>query len=296
MSKRGSSDRIDTGGKKQRKTITLEEKFDAIRRYECNECMVDIVNAMGIPKSTLRTVRKQADKTKQSCKSAMRMTATKITQIRALIMEKLERMLARWIEHEHQCAIPLSTMIIQAKAKSLFDNLNAIEFDPKVPSFDGSAGWFERFKGCHGFHNLKLTGEAAAADLVAAEKFPALIKATGEEHGCLPQQVFSLDETRLFWKRMLSRMFVSVQEKVAPGFKASKDRCMLLLVGNASGDYKIKPLMVYQSENPRVLKGYSKESLPVVWRSNKKAWITTSLFEFYFTSELHHELQAYCAL
>jgi hypothetical protein len=32
-------------------------------------------------------------------------------------MEKLERMLARWIEHQHQRAIPLSTMIIQAKAK-----------------------------------------------------------------------------------------------------------------------------------------------------------------------------------
>jgi hypothetical protein len=35
-------------------------------------------------------------------------------------------------------------MIIQAKVVSLFDNLNAIEPDPKVPSFAGSAGWFER--------------------------------------------------------------------------------------------------------------------------------------------------------
>jgi hypothetical protein len=67
----------------------------------------------------------------------------------------------------------------------LFDNLNAIEPDPKVPSFAGSAGWSERFKGCHGFHNLKLTGEAAAADLVA-EKFPVFLQATIEEHGYLP--------------------------------------------------------------------------------------------------------------
>jgi hypothetical protein len=34
-------------------------------------------------------------------------------------MEKLERMLAQWIEHQHQCAIPLSTKIIQPKAKIL---------------------------------------------------------------------------------------------------------------------------------------------------------------------------------
>jgi hypothetical protein len=52
--------------------------------------------------------------------------------------------------------------------------------------------------------------------------------------------------------------------------------------------------MAYHSENPRSLKGYSKEGLPVVWRSNKKAWKTASLFESYFASELHHEWKAYC--
>jgi hypothetical protein len=119
MSKRGSSDRNDTGGKKQTKTITLEEKLDVIRRYERNESTVDIVNATGISESTSRTTRKQADKIKDSCKSATRMTSSKIIQIRAQIMEKLERMLAQWIKHQHQHVIPLSTMIIQAKAKSL---------------------------------------------------------------------------------------------------------------------------------------------------------------------------------
>lgn len=61
----------------------------------------------------------------ESYKSARIMTASKITQIRAWIMEKLER-----IEYHHQSAIPLSTIIIQAKAKNLFENLNATEPDP----------------------------------------------------------------------------------------------------------------------------------------------------------------------
>jgi hypothetical protein len=119
------------------------------------------------------------------------MTTSKITQIRAPIVEKLERMLAQWIEHQNKRAIPLSTSITQAKARSLFDELNAVELDPKVSSFVASAGWFERFKGRHGFHNLKLTGEAAAGD-VAAEKFPAQFQAVTEEHGYMPQQVFNL--------------------------------------------------------------------------------------------------------
>jgi hypothetical protein len=51
---------------------------------------------------------------KESCKRATRMSTTKLTPI----MEKLERMLVQWIEHENQHAILLSTLIIQAKAES----------------------------------------------------------------------------------------------------------------------------------------------------------------------------------
>jgi hypothetical protein len=81
--------------------------------------------------------------------------------------------------------LSLPTVIVQSKAKSVFDNLNAVEPDLKVPSFVGSTGWFECFKQHHGFHNLKLTGKVAAADIVAAEKFPALLKVKVEEHGYL---------------------------------------------------------------------------------------------------------------
>jgi hypothetical protein len=42
---------------------------------------------MGIPKSTLRTTWKQAEKIKKSCRSATRMRAGKVTQIRMPIME-----------------------------------------------------------------------------------------------------------------------------------------------------------------------------------------------------------------
>jgi hypothetical protein len=99
-----------------------------------------------------------------------------------LIMKKLERTPAQLTEHQYQHAIPLSTMIIQAKVKSLFENRNAIEPGLKVQSFAASAGWFKHFKGQHGFHNFKLSGKAAAGDFVADEKFPALLQLTTEWH------------------------------------------------------------------------------------------------------------------
>jgi hypothetical protein len=48
-----------------------------------------------VPEITLRTMWKQADNIHESCKSEMQRTASKTTQIRVIIMEKLKKMLAQ---------------------------------------------------------------------------------------------------------------------------------------------------------------------------------------------------------
>ena len=55
------------------------------------------------------------------------------------------------------------------------------------------------------------------------------------------------------------------------GYKAPKDRLTLLYGGNAFSNMKLKPLLVYHSENPRVLENTAEGSLPVVWKSAPKA-------------------------
>ena len=51
-----------------------------------------------------------------------------------------------------------------------------------------------------------------------------------------------------------------------PGFKASKDKG-----ANAVGYSKLKPLLIYHSENPRALKNFTKFALPVPCKWNNKA-------------------------
>ncbi|XP_042215868.1 tigger transposable element-derived protein 1-like [Homarus americanus] len=58
---------------------------------------------------------------------------------------------------------------------------------------------------------------------------------------------------------------------------------------------KLKPLLVYHSENPRALKGYAKSSLPVIWHSNKKAWMIMTLFQDWFTNYFCPAVERYNA-
>ena len=64
--------------------------------------------------------------------------------------------------------------------------------------------------------------------------------------------------------------------------------------GNVYGDTKLKPLLVYHSENPRALQNIAKGSLPVVWKSNPKVWVTQAVFQDWFFHHFIQEVEKYC--
>lgn len=281
--------------KKQRKSLSLEMKIKILKKMENRGKASEVGRQFGLSESTVRTIVKNRDKIMRSSEYGTPASAKKITRTRPAILEKMEHMLGVWIEDMNKKDAPMSQDIICAKAISLYGNLKQQEGESSsAPSFVASNGWFEKLKRRLNLHNIRITGEAASADTAAASEFPTQLYNYILREKIPASLVFNADETGLYWKKMPSRTFISKEERQASGFKAAKDRLTLLLGGNATGDFKLKPLLVYQSETPRAMRGTDKDTLPVVWRSNRKAWVTREVFTDWFTNSFCPDVKAYC--
>jgi hypothetical protein len=121
--------------------------------------------------------------------------------------------------------IPLSSSIILAKAKRLFEHFKGQRSEESLQScgFQASKGWFDKLKNRHSLHNVKPVGESSTADHEAAQRFPEELRKLIEEKGYVPQQVFTADDTGLFWKtKCLKERFFRKWNGLPPAIKQQR--------------------------------------------------------------------------
>ncbi|XP_053235637.1 uncharacterized protein LOC128409319 isoform X1 [Podarcis raffonei] len=273
----GTAD-MKKSSKCKRTVITVEVKKEIISIHERGVRVGDLAMQFGMPKSTISTIIKKKD----AIKGANVAKGVKTLKQRTQTMEEMEKMLLIWITGKQEAGDSISESIICEKALQLHADLiaNAPGPSAEIESFKASHGWFERFKRRTGIHSVVRHGEAASANQLEADQFVLEFKDYVESQGFVPQQVFNCDETGLFWKKMPKRTYITKEEKALPGHKPMKDRLTLLFCANASGDFKLKPLLVYHSENPRIFKKNKviKSKLHVMWRVNGRARVTRQFF------------------
>ena len=78
----------------------------------------------------------------------------------------------------------------------------------------------------------------------------------------------------LFWQLEPSK---TLAQGPVTGTKKSKNRVIILLTCNATGEDKLKPLLIHKYKNPRPLRGITVEdSVQYYW--NKTAWMQQSIW------------------
>jgi hypothetical protein len=91
----------------------------------------------------------------------------------------MELLLTLWVNDLKQKRIPLAQRAIGAKARSLFDEIQQQQQQQQKSgneTFNASKGWFARFKQSSQIHCIKISGEAAIADIEVACAFTAQFK------------------------------------------------------------------------------------------------------------------------
>jgi hypothetical protein len=95
--------------------------------------------------------------------------------------------------------------------------------------------------------------------------------------GYEPRNVFNADETGLFF-RMLPMKTLTVRGEKCTCSKMSKERLTLFICANMDGEIEI-PIVTGKAACATPFRHLDRNSLPLQWRFNKKAWMTSSIVE-----------------
>ncbi|GBM16150.1 Tigger transposable element-derived protein 2 [Araneus ventricosus] len=90
-----------------------------------------------------------------------------------------------------------------------------------------------------------------------------------------------------------SKTLASREEQSAPGHKKRKERLTLLAASNASGNHKIKVVIIGKASKPRALKHASISSLQVTYRNQKSAQMTQETFKNWFLDDFVPEVKKF---
>jgi len=147
--------------------------------------------------------------------------------------------------------LPVPPSLAIAKTKSIASTLSISDSD-----FKASWQWLSHFMTRRGLQKMLLHGEGAEVD----KNDPELLSALEELYSIIarydPENVYNMDETRLFFRLLPKYSILMSNEDISStrGKKKAKDRVSLIVCANTSGTHKIPCVMIGKPKEPTCIK------------------------------------------
>ena len=143
------------------------------------------------------------------------------------------------------------------------------------PDFKASNGWLDKWKSSFNITQKSVAGESGDVNPETVfswkERLPVIVS------GYANEDIYNFHETGCFWRALPDRGF-GQRGKKCKGGKHAKQRFTIALLVNAAGG-KEKPFVIWTSEKHKCFKSINKNSLPVKYFHQSKAWMTSEIFE-----------------
>jgi hypothetical protein len=187
--------------------------------------------------------------------------------------DEINRSMFEWFVSARTKGIPVSGPLIQTEALETAKKLGK-------HNFKASNGWLESFKHRQNIVFNAACGEANYVNMETVADWKGRIEdiVVGYE----PRNVYNGDETGLFC-RVLPSKTLTVLGDICTGGKLPKERLTLFICVNMTGEI-VKPIEIGKAACPRPFRHLNRNSLPVIWRSNKKALMTSAIMEEWILS------------
>lgn len=183
----------------------------------------------------------------------------------------MEKVLYEWFL-QYQDRVNMTGELILEKAKETMKIL----YPQQDQEHTFSQGWLEKFKLRHGIKSFRRFGESGSVDVQDMEK---KLESIREKINQFPMKdVFNMDETGLFYRLQADH---SLATKQLEGRKQDKERLTVVICCNEDGSEKIPLWIIGKYAKPRCFKNVNMGSLNCHYRANKRAWMTSVLFDEY---------------
>lgn len=247
--------------------LTLERKKEVLDRLHGGATCRQVAEEFKISKSTVSKISTSRDEILRAWEQNSNSKRKRI--LRKTDNESVNEKVLHFFFDCRSKNIPVSGPMLQEAALAAARSEGAHEFK-------ASNGWLARFRGRHAIEHRSLSGEAAEIDTSAAEEW--LKRVPDVTRGYEAKDIFNADETALFYRQIPKKSLVTKVDKCTGG-KLAKERLSVLLCCSAAGE-KLKPLVIGHAACPRAFRQHKIQPshLPVHWFYNKKAWMTSAIF------------------